>query len=285
MSNALSPSPRTIVLCFDGTSDEYEKRNTNVVKLFSMLKKDDWSKQNCYYQPGVGTYFFPGVVSPVFNWVAKVWDEAVAWYLDAHVMAGYNFIMQTYRVGDKICLFGFSRGAYTARALAGMLYKIGVLPKHNTEMIPFAYKLFNRTDDVGIELSIGFKKTFCQDVKIEFVGVWDTVSSVGIISGRTLPFVNSNKAIRTFRQALALDERRARFRANYYHYPAPNVRASTFDVAQLSHHDLPLPFRNRRVTEPEDHKPSPIFAKQAETRSMVRTSIKEVWFSGCHSGI
>ncbi len=57
-------------------------------------------------------------------------------YLDAHVMGGYNFLMANYRVGDKICLFGFSRGAYTARALAGMLTKIGLLPRDNIEQVP-----------------------------------------------------------------------------------------------------------------------------------------------------
>lgn len=51
------------------------------------------------------------------------------------VMSGYEFLMQNYRVGDKICLFGFSRGAYTCRALAGMLYKVGLLPKDNQEQV------------------------------------------------------------------------------------------------------------------------------------------------------
>ena len=75
-------------------------------------------------QPGVGTYFQPGIVQPVFQWGAKMLDEAVAWYLDAHVRGGYTFLMQNYRPGDKICIFGFSRGAYTARALAGFLHKV-----------------------------------------------------------------------------------------------------------------------------------------------------------------
>ena len=73
-------------------------------------------------QPGIGTYFHPGVVSPLLEWGAKILDEAFAWYellscisqlvkrasryLDAHVMDGYKFLMQYYRTGDKICLFG-----------------------------------------------------------------------------------------------------------------------------------------------------------------------------------
>lgn len=87
-------------------------------------------------------------------------------------MDGYKFIMDNYRSGDKICLFGFSRGAYTARALAGVLYKVGLLPKNNEAQVPFAYKLYKREDDEGLQLCAGFKQTYCQDVQVEFVGVW-----------------------------------------------------------------------------------------------------------------
>jgi uncharacterized protein (DUF2235 family) len=115
MMTSPTRKPRTLVLCFDGTSNEYDEDNTNVVKLFALLKKDDTDEQLCYYQSGVGTYFQPGVVSPLFNWGAKMLDLALAWYMDAHVLDGYKFLMQNYRDGDKICIFGFSRGAYTAR--------------------------------------------------------------------------------------------------------------------------------------------------------------------------
>ena len=79
--------------------------------------------------------------------------------------------------GDKICLFGFSRGAYTARALAGMLHKVGLLPPDNFQQIPFAYKMYCRTDAEGWTQSTGFKKAFCIDVDIEFIGVWLVASS------------------------------------------------------------------------------------------------------------
>ncbi|KAI0333977.1 hypothetical protein GY45DRAFT_1318837 [Cubamyces sp. BRFM 1775] len=126
--------------------------------------------------------------------------------------------MQNYEAGDKICLFGFSRGAYTARALAGMLHKVGLLPPDNFQQVPFAYKMYSRTDAQGWEQSTAFKKAFCIDVDIEFIGVWDTVCSVGVIPHR-LPFTTSNTAIRTFRHALSLDERRAKFKANHYNHP------------------------------------------------------------------
>ncbi|EPQ51108.1 hypothetical protein GLOTRDRAFT_108364 [Gloeophyllum trabeum ATCC 11539] len=226
--------PRTIILCFDGTSNQYDGDNTNVVNFFSLLKKDDFDEQLCYYQPGVGTYFNPGAISPLFQWVAKIADEAVAWYLNEHVMDGYRFLMSNYRVGDKICLFGFSRGAYTARALAGMLHKVGLLPKDNDAQVPFAYKLYSRTDKTGLELCQGFKRMFCQNVQVEFVGVWDTVASVGVIMGKTLPFTTSNTTIKTFRHALSLDEHRAKFRPNLYHRPAPDDKAASKDPEHAS---------------------------------------------------
>ena len=74
--------------------------------------------------------------------------------------------------GDKISIFGFSRGAYTARCLAGMLHKVGLLPADNVQQIPFAYKMYTRVDHIGWEQSNGFKKAFGIDVTIDFLGVW-----------------------------------------------------------------------------------------------------------------
>ncbi|TCD70154.1 hypothetical protein EIP91_004624 [Steccherinum ochraceum] len=225
---------RCLILCFDGTANQYDDDNTNVVKLYSLLKKDDTEEQICYYQPGVGTYFQPGVVSPFFQWAAKIMDEAFAWYLDAHVRGGYTFLMQNYRAGDKLCIFGFSRGAYTARALAGLIHKIGLLPKDNPEQVPFAYKLFKQTDAESLKLAVGYKRTFCRDVEIEFVGVWDTVASVGVLMARNLPFTTANTTIKTFRHALSLDEHRVKFRPNLYHRPAPDAEGAKRDPNQAT---------------------------------------------------
>jgi uncharacterized protein (DUF2235 family) len=63
-----------------------------------------------------------------------------------------------------------------------------------------------RTDQEGKHLAAGFKQTFAQNVTIEFMGVWDTVASVGVVAAKTLPFTNSNTSIKTFRHALSLDE-------------------------------------------------------------------------------
>ncbi|KAJ2929449.1 hypothetical protein H1R20_g7642, partial [Candolleomyces eurysporus] len=259
---ALEGPPRTLVLCFDGTAGQFDNDNSNVVKFFGLLKKDS-REQLCYYEAGIGTRFKPGIVGSLLHWFAVLMDLAIAWYLDEHVLNGYRFIMQNYRAGDKICLLGFSRGAYTARALAGMLHKVGLLPRDNNEQMPFAYKLYKREDKAGLVLCEGFKRTYCQDVKVEFVGVWDTVASVGVIVGRTLPFTNSNSSIKTFRHALSLDEHRARFRPNLYHYLTPNDVQATQATAEEKFND-----KGKATTIPVQ---------------VQGPDVLEVWFCGGHS--
>ncbi|KAI0705165.1 hypothetical protein BC835DRAFT_1314637 [Cytidiella melzeri] len=212
-------NPRTLVLCFDGTGDQFDADNSNVIQFFTLLQKYDHTQQMVYYQAGIGTYTVPQIATPWWSQFSKAVDAAIAWNLDAHVMDGYIFLMRNYQAGDKICIFGFSRGAYTARSLAGMIHKVGLLPADNHQQVPFAYKMYTRCDDQGWEQSVAFKKAFSINVDIEFMGVWDTVCSVGLIPKR-LPFVSSNTAIRYFRHAVSLDERRAKFKANLYNRPS-----------------------------------------------------------------
>ncbi|KIJ64423.1 hypothetical protein HYDPIDRAFT_28368 [Hydnomerulius pinastri MD-312] len=304
-------APRLIVLCFDGTAGQFDSMNTNVVKFFGLLRKDLPEEQITYYQAGVGTYFSPGAVSPLWTWLAQIMDEGVAWE-------------------------GFSRGAYTARALAGMLNKVGLLPRDNTQQVSFAYKLYKRTDKEGVELAAGFKKTFSQDVPVDFMGVWDTVQSTGILINRVLPFTDSNTCIRVFRQALALDEHRARFKPNLYHWPklVEDSEGSGFKIAErvasleekaiqkLKAIKLAIVSaakrlkRKRHTSEGEQAKDYGTFQNDTsrkqplgtddvaggcdetevveETRpveefaapeSSTITDVLEVWFSGCHSDI
>ncbi|QRV78779.1 alkaline phosphatase [Ceratobasidium sp. AG-Ba] len=207
---------RNLILCFDGTGDQYDHDNSNIVRFFQLLKKDDRSKQMVDYQAGLGTGVNSrGSANSLFNRISKAVDGAIATGLRTHVRGGYEFLMQNYTEGDRISMFGFSRGAYTARALAGMLHKVGLLPAHNYEQVKFAYHMFKRDDEEGWKMSNGFKRAFSIDVKIDFLGVFDTVNSVGIIP-RELPVAKSNYLVRVFRHAVALDERRAKFKANLW---------------------------------------------------------------------
>ncbi|KAL4070342.1 hypothetical protein J3A83DRAFT_3177895 [Scleroderma citrinum] len=276
---------RTLVLCFDGTGDQFDNNNSNIVKFFSALKKDDPSHQMVYYQvrsailpldfpsltvgtikSGIGTYTIPQLVSPFWSKVTKTVDMMIGNHLDAHVMGGYEFLMQNYKEGDKICLFGFSRGAYTARALAGMLHKVGLLPQCNYQQVPFAYKMYTQDDKDGWDQSNEFKKAFSIDVRVEFVGVWDTVSSVGIVP-RTLPFTKANNHIRYFRHALSLDERRARFMPNFYN-------RSTEEDMQF-------------VLREDDLAADPECGSKNEQKPVEcsQTDVEEVWFAGCHGDV
>ncbi|KAG9034323.1 hypothetical protein FRB95_013359 [Tulasnella sp. JGI-2019a] len=259
-------TPRTLVLCFDGTANQFEDdRNTNVVHLFSMLKRNDPERQLVYYQTGIGTYTPPGYAFGIGQFVVRALDEAVAWYLEEHVLGGYRFLMETYRAGDKICLFGFSRGAYTARALAGMLYRVGLLPMLNVEQVPFAYKIFSESkkesdilrqdpEDPRGYLSSNFRSTFSREVTIEFVGLWDTVASVGFIP-RSLPNTARNPSVLHVRHAVALDENRAKFKSNLW--SAPKYDPDAIKVG--------------------------VDPKKVVNRD--KASVEEVWFAGGHGDI
>ncbi|KAI0250935.1 hypothetical protein BJV78DRAFT_1275572 [Lactifluus subvellereus] len=287
--------PRTLVLCFDGTANEFNHCNTNVVKLYSILKKDRPDLQLCYYQErklnvtqaGVGTYFQPGAVSPFFRFAARVLDEAFAWYLSEHIMDGYKFLMQNYHEGDSVCIFGFSRGAYTARALAGMLHKVGLLSKDNFEQVAFAYKLYKSSSHRAHKLAIRFKRSFSREVPIEFLGVWDTVASVGLFSTRTLPFVGANNTIRVFRQALSLDERRAKFCPNLYHRPVSTPGPHSPQSEPL----LKKMARALKIfTKPRRSRDTPHSALDSDSNGPgkkpgFKKDVKEVWFAGAHSDV
>ncbi|THU90422.1 hypothetical protein K435DRAFT_676075 [Dendrothele bispora CBS 962.96] len=274
---------RTLVLCFDGTGDQFDLDNSNIVKFFQMLKKDDRTQQMVYYQAGIGTYTAPQTATPLMTKVSKTLDQAIAWNLDAHVMGGYEFLMQNYMAGDRICLFGFSRGAYTARSLAGMIHKVGILPACNHQQVPFAYKMFSKTDEIGWAQSNAFKKAFSIDVDIEFVGVWDTVNSVGIIPKR-LPFTTSNTIVRTFRHAVSLDERRSKFKANLWNRPNSHEACLGDEASGEHHHHSNVNKVHDHNGKHKSHKQKTFEAKYSKDHSLA-TDIEEVWFAGCHCDV
>ncbi|KAI1797994.1 hypothetical protein LXA43DRAFT_1176453 [Ganoderma leucocontextum] len=163
-----------------------------------------------------------------------VLDKEFAFNLDSDVMAAYQQLMRNYRPGDKISLFGFSRGAYIARALAEMIHKVGLVPKKKASWASFAYSLYLRDVDDRWHKSFAKLRKKCDPIKvnIDFVGVWDTVSSVGDVIPRTLPFTRSNTSIRVFRQALALHERWARLQPKFSEFDAQNDQDRT-DVQEV----------------------------------------------------
>ena len=122
--------PKNIVICCDGTGNEYGKHKTNVVHLFTVAKRD-LGEQIVFYDPGVGTSF---------NRLKKLYGMAFGRGIVRNIEDAYRYLMDRYVDGDKIYLFGFSRGAFTVRSLAGMLYKCGLLQKGSNNLIEFALK-------------------------------------------------------------------------------------------------------------------------------------------------
>ncbi|EMD90242.1 hypothetical protein COCC4DRAFT_78621 [Bipolaris maydis ATCC 48331] len=159
MPHSTEQKPRKLVLCFDGTGNVFNGNtsDTNIVKLFDKFDRRD-PMQYHYYQTGIGTYNVDGgpinktFLGSIRSKISKTIDSGFATTFDAHVIAGYRFIMRYYKEGDKIYIFGFSRGAFTARFLARMIYRVGLLSEGNEEMVPFAYDLYQDYEKGKLEV-------------------------------------------------------------------------------------------------------------------------------------
>ncbi|KAJ7686775.1 hypothetical protein B0H17DRAFT_939989, partial [Mycena rosella] len=249
---------RNLIVSIDGTSNQFGDHNTNVVELHSRILVDPTAEQRTYYNCGIGTYV-PNRAKTFKYWRQRfdnVVDLAIAWNFQSIVIKAYRWLCDEYRPGDKIFLFGFSRGAYQVRTLAGMVEKVGLVNAGNQELIPLYVQqaCYENNDEAPI-LAPRFKETFARSVKIHFVGAWDTVSSVGLIRQKPLPLTSSAEHICIFRHALALDERRVKFLPEYVDGGNSN-------------------------SSPENG-----LARNASMMIGRVTNTKEVWFAGTHSDI
>ncbi|KAK5988422.1 hypothetical protein PT974_12576 [Cladobotryum mycophilum] len=308
-----SPEPKKLVLCFDGTGNEFSGSNadTNVVKLLSKLDRNH-PDQFHYYQTGIGTYDVNDTsinktwFGQVKSNVSQTLDQGFGTTFDAHVLAGYRFLMRYYEPNAKIYVFGFSRGAFTAKFLARMVNTVGLLCKGNEEMVPFAYRLYQRylagdihdrmdaqqkqdvdpapsafaanssaaesdpllqaennpitverseETEVALNEITAFSQTFCrketcnhhgkskeENIKVYFLGIWDCVNSVAVLEQKAPIPVPVTGTARFVRHAVAVDERRVKFKPALL---AQDIRGTADEV--------------------ED--------------------IKEIWFPGCHGDV
>ncbi|KAG6887987.1 hypothetical protein C0995_011182 [Termitomyces sp. Mi166 len=192
--------------------------------------------------------------------------------------------------------FAFSVGdrSLTINSLAGMIHKVGLLPADNHQQVPFAYKMYTRTDYIGWEQSNAFKLAFASTVQIEFLGVWDTVDSVGFIPKR-LPFTTSNTIVKTVRHAISLDERRAKFKPNFWNrhtaeeqsfgvhtvrLPTPESDHDEKDNSHGNHRDARSHSKEPHADQKLEHYENLYSIKENDRE----TDIQEVWFAGCHCG-
>jgi uncharacterized protein (DUF2235 family)/superfamily II DNA or RNA helicase len=248
---------KNIVVCCDGTGNEISENISNVLKLYRVLRKTDKTepRQVVFYDPGVGTLARPDPWRKVWQDAITVLGLATGYGLDENILAAYEFLINQYEDGDDIYLFGFSRGAYAVRVLAGLIHKVGLLSPQQRNLAGAgltAYKQFSagtgqanlKTDQheqIGVENDLEQSGPVTQDDQgaqfgrivsakwptIKFVGVWDTVASVIVPrpdrlyrpSLQKLSFTQFNPSVRAFRQAISIDERRRMFRLDHWSEP------------------------------------------------------------------
>lgn len=228
---------KNIVLCCDGTANEFKADRTNVIKLAQAMVKDP-DRQLVYYHPGIGTMAPPGFATRLGALVARSAGMAFGYGLTRDVADAYVFLMNHYQAGDRVYLFGFSRGAYTARVVSAMLHLYGLALPGNEALVPYAVRmLWAITRHRGNEgrtrryfaLAEEFKATLAGcECPTHFLGVFDTVSSVGWVgSPVAIPFTRDNPSVGIVRHAVSIDERRAFFRTNLF---APRADGSVREV-------------------------------------------------------
>jgi uncharacterized protein (DUF2235 family) len=199
---------KNIVFCADGTWDS-SVNGTNVYRLFKACSIN--ATQVAYYDDGVGSDGTP---------IDKILGGAFGTGLFQKIKEGYAKIAHVYESGDRLFLFGFSRGAYTARALGGMITAAG-LPTQNFDdaLVETAFAAY-RDKDKRAQILAGIQGQYAiEKPKITMVGVWDTVGALGIpaIFGGVSPLVygfldtSLSPNVLNAYQALAIDERRSEF--------------------------------------------------------------------------
>lgn len=242
---------KNLVVCIDGTSNTRDD-TSHVFELYDNIVKDD-QQQIGYYASGVGTDVRPeGFV--LVERILKKLDLAIA-HIGENILTAYEWLSDRYHDGDKIFLFGFSRGAYQVRALAGMIHEVGLIRPGNGSQISSAFQYYcsiNSGKSKDINGAKEFKMRLSRSVAIHFIGVWDTVSSVGVRKTKNFPSTDTCDHVCYFRQALALDERRVRFLPEYVY----GGMRSDWHKYQVS---APSPTDEGRI--------------------------KEVWFAGSHSDV
>lgn len=135
--------------------------------------------------------------------------------IDTNIEQAYRYLMDCYNQGDRIFLFGYSRGAHTVRELAGMIYKCGLLTKGSYNLIPSAMEIYRQSDNEG--RAAGFKREFCRaECRVHFIGVWDTVASIGWVIRKQFSHTRLAPEVGYGYQALSMDERRNQFRPSIW---------------------------------------------------------------------
>jgi uncharacterized protein (DUF2235 family) len=246
-----------VVLCCDGTGNKLDVATSNVVRLFSVARRDAPHEQVVTYHPGIGTMPAKAALTSVSRWATRLAGSTAGYGLLDDVADLYAYLMRTVNEGDRIFIFGFSRGAFTARVLAGLIHRCGVLKPEFTSLIPYALDLYRPHQPLdGVVAK--FVRLFSRRRRVHFLGLWDTVKAFGVIWPRSLPHLRFNPSVDVVRHALALEERRTMF--------APTTWGGTDGDGRGTPAGYVTPATPPRSVEPDQ-------------------DVKEVWFEGCHSDV
>jgi uncharacterized protein (DUF2235 family) len=278
-----SGQPRNLVLCADGTCNAFGHSHSNVARLLQCVDLDQPCVQQVCYDQGIGTSRGESErIKTMLNCPAALrvlpppddtWWRPTRWYsmthgygLETNVAQLYEALAELYITGDHVFLFGFSRGAFTVRALAGLIWRYGIPSiqnRHRTaELFKEAWAMF--IDEFPDEGGLHAKRAeqFCErqgqrECPIYFMGLWDTVKSYGGLSPVMLPHLRHNPSVKTVRHALALNERRAWFEVTTWGW-LDSDRERAAASSRLS---------------------------DAEIQAIQQQDTVEVWFSGCHADV
>ncbi len=207
-----SIKPRNHIVVIDGTQSRMEKgQETNAGLLYKLLHETKKPvDETLWYHPGIQGH-------GLWNWVTI----ASGWGINQTIRDAYAHLSSRYRPGDKIFLFGYSRGAYAVRSLAGMINLLGLLRQEEAyeRHIKQAFRMYECEDHMPKVKA--FCDAYCHlDVQIEIIGVWDTVKALGIeypLLSRLAPMATEfhndriGNPVKYAFQALALDETRTAF--------------------------------------------------------------------------
>ncbi len=246
-----------LVVCFDGTwnkpddtADPEARVETNVRRLFEAVSAEapGGAAQWPWYDRGVGTRWYDRIRGGVFGFG-----------LDENIKQGYEFLVNSYEAGDEIFVFGFSRGAYTARSLVGLIRNAGLV--NDPSDIEAAYSLYRNRDrsaDTAKALKFRAERSLAQTPGIKFLGVWDTVGALGIPLS-AFHFLNRleygfhdtelSGLVEHAYHAVAIDEHRVDYQATLWSpiaKPGQSVEQRWFPGA---HADIGGGYRSRKVSD------------------------------------
>ena len=225
---------KRLVVCTDGTWNSRDAAGadgsglTNVARFERAVAPQDaqGTLQHTFYHAGVG-------VGP---WYEKMLGGAFGVGLSRNVQACYSWLVALYEPGDQLFLFGFSRGAYTARSLAGLIRNCGLLKPEHRARVEEAYNLYrDRRPDThpSADRAIAFRQRYSYEPRIHCIGVWDTVGSLGVPTSGPVGWFTRQKfgfhdvtlsaRVDHAFHALAIDERRKPFAPTLWEIPDSDV--------------------------------------------------------------